>query len=607
MNSAPAAPVQQPPPDSAQKSRNDLLKNLKSTDTHYTSLFRNLVELKVKSATEEDDKGQPIPNAGPDLEFQKWWSFFYEAPCPISKPAPIKEPPADQLEVIEHCAEYSAKYGAEGERMLREQHVLDGAQGKYTFNLNFLNLHSPYHSFYQQQVKANQLALGYYPPAPLMTVELPPGFVHEDAPKTDMVAPVSLIDPCTSQSIHPVQSSVCFQIPASTTELTAHPSAVAALDDEAPGSFNTAVPTPPAPPRIQTDLQLERKEKKSATGKIAENAPRTGVRVVIAAREIEAGIELWRAVENEVANEGNDGADPVHDRKQKDVDLGADQARDQAQKSILGQVQNDEYDLVCARAVMSPRRRDDFKFSFPSQYEVTQVFMIRDDSLPVFLDSFLFRPFSTNVWVALLIMLFILVLLYTLFRFFEFRGTETRTKTKMRAAGRLLPLWVEWWLAISSILCTIDIIYTTFRPYTNRGGYLEKLFEPWNIYADVDLRYAEWDDLVTMATGRVMAIEVVMNLVTLILARRESRHTVLLAFTTSAFVFWKTFWYMVLYIRQPEGTREYIRPGTGWLAEFIVFWVADGFWCAVPLAVMVALWNRLARHEYEFVSTKDLA
>ncbi|CAJ0571845.1 unnamed protein product, partial [Mesorhabditis spiculigera] len=422
---------------------------------------------------------------------------------------------------------------------------------------------------------------------------------------------------------------------------------------------------------------------------------------------------------------------------------------------ILGQVQNDEYDLVCARAVMSPRRRDYFKFSFPSQYEVTQVFMIRDDSLPVFLDSFLFRPFSTNVWVALLIMLFILVLLYTLFRFFEFRGAETRTKmgeyrlltssttqipvcpyeyydrcdrifeeifakyppiigsyqklaqdefvrkhpyplvafawlpghritseystltdrqfhshtvdlhydpiyppvsiqqlptktaftlrqlsvifyvllgalgisllalvveinfsylklqlgrpTKMRAAGRLLPLWVEWWLAISSILCTIDIIYTTFRPYTNRGGYLEKLFEPWNIYADVDLRYAEWDDLVTMATGRVMAIEVVMNLVTLILARRESRHTVLLAFTTSAFVFWKTFWYMVLYIRQPEGTREYIRPGTGWLAEFIVFWVADGFWCAVPLAVMVALWNRLARHEYEFVSTKDLA
>ncbi|CAJ0557983.1 unnamed protein product, partial [Mesorhabditis spiculigera] len=95
---------------------------------------------------------------------------------------------------------------------------------------------------------------------------------------------------------------------------------------------------------------------------------------------------------------------------------------------ILGQVQNDEYDLVCARAVMSPRRRDDFKFSFPSQYEVTQVFMIRDDSLPVFLDSFLFRPFSTNVWVALLIMLFILVLLYTLFRFFEFRGAETRAK-----------------------------------------------------------------------------------------------------------------------------------------------------------------------------------
>ncbi|CAJ0963336.1 unnamed protein product, partial [Mesorhabditis belari] len=177
----------------------------------------------------------------------------------------------------------------------------------------------------------------------------------------------------------------------------------------------------------------------------------------------------------------------------------------------------------------------------------------------------------------------------------------------MRAGGRLLPAWVEWWLAVSSILCTIDIVYTMFRPHTNRGGFLETIFEPWNIYADVDIRYAEWDDLVTMATGRVMIVEIIMNLAALILVRRESRHAVLLTFTTSAFVFWKTFWYMVMYIRQPDGTRPYLNPNSNWIVQFVVFWVADGLWCAIPLAVMIVLWNRLARHEYEFVSTKDLA
>ncbi|TKR89578.1 hypothetical protein L596_013658 [Steinernema carpocapsae] len=159
---------------------------------------------------------------------------------------------------------------------------------------------------------------------------------------------------------------------------------------------------------------------------------------------------------------------------------------------------------------------------------------------------------------------------------------------------KILPLWIEIWLIVSTILCTLDVIYTMLRPWTTRGGSLENVYYFWNIYSDVDLRYADAKDLVTMATGRIMIVELVMNIVAILMDRRGSRHTVLTAFTSSAFVFWKTLLYMVLYIRQPEGTPTYLAEDASYMRIFWVFWVADGFWLVLPFAVMVALWNQLA-------------
>ncbi|GMT13923.1 hypothetical protein PFISCL1PPCAC_5220 [Pristionchus fissidentatus] len=165
--------------------------------------------------------------------------------------------------------------------------------------------------------------------------------------------------------------------------------------------------------------------------------------------------------------------------------------------------------------------------------------------------------------------------------------------------GSLLPKWVVIWLVVSTVLCVMDVFYTMMRPMTNRGGgVLATLYEPWNIYADVDYRYADKADLVTMATGRVMTIEIVMNIAAIFMNNRQSRHTVLTVFTSSAFVFWKTVWYMVLYIRQPEGTPEFINPEASLLRQIIVFWIADGVWVIAPLLVMIALWDRLAKNDY---------
>ncbi|VDK19586.1 unnamed protein product [Anisakis simplex] len=149
----------------------------------------------------------------------------------------------------------------------------------------------------------------------------------------------------------------------------------------------------------------------------------------------------------------------------------------------------------------------------------------------------------------------------------------------------ILPKWIVAWLWISTVICLLDVAYTMLRPMTLRGGALG------NIYSDVDLRYADEKDLVTMATGRVMLLEIVMNIVALIMVR--SKHADLTAFTSSAFVFWKTLLYLVMFIAPPEGYQSYLLEEAGFWRLFWVFWIADGVWVVMPLAVMCALWRRI--------------
>lgn len=103
-----------------------------------------------------------------------------------------------------------------------------------------------------------------------------------------------------------------------------------------------------------------------------------------------------------------------------------------------------------------------------------------------------------------------------------------------------IPFWIEVWLGASAVICTLDVLYTMLRPITTRGGELACFYSLCragiffirakrlgNIYADVDLRYADPNDVVTMATGRVMIIEIVMNLVALVLVSRSTQELIL--------------------------------------------------------------------------------
>ncbi|CAI5442066.1 unnamed protein product [Caenorhabditis angaria] len=166
----------------------------------------------------------------------------------------------------------------------------------------------------------------------------------------------------------------------------------------------------------------------------------------------------------------------------------------------------------------------------------------------------------------------------------------------------VLPLWVTIWLLASGVICLLDVIYTMFRPYTNseKGFILNTLFYGWKLYSSVDVRYAKTNDIVTCSTGRVMLIEIALNFIAVFLAWKRSRHALLLAFTTSALVFWKTFWYLSLYIAPPAGNPPFFTNQYGYLGMTLIFWIPNGVWVVLPFCVMIALWNKLALPiEYE--------
>ncbi|KJH51240.1 hypothetical protein DICVIV_02605 [Dictyocaulus viviparus] len=164
---------------------------------------------------------------------------------------------------------------------------------------------------------------------------------------------------------------------------------------------------------------------------------------------------------------------------------------------------------------------------------------------------------------------------------------------KKTSRKRYLPLWIEIWLVVSSTLCFLDVIFTMLRPHTTEG-FLAVVFYGWNLYASVDVRYADTKDIVTCGTGRVMLIEIVLNLVALYMSRHHSRHTLLTAFTTTAFVFWKTLWFLTLYIMPPPGNKAYFTEDSTYLQLLFIFWIPNGIWVAVPFIVMLSLWNKLA-------------
>ncbi|CAI5441362.1 unnamed protein product [Caenorhabditis angaria] len=160
----------------------------------------------------------------------------------------------------------------------------------------------------------------------------------------------------------------------------------------------------------------------------------------------------------------------------------------------------------------------------------------------------------------------------------------------------VLPSWISWWLIFSGVVCTIDVLYTMNRPYTNDRSqpFHSFVFAGWHLYSNVDRQYRETNNLVTTTTGRVMLLECFLNFLAVGMANARSRHAILLAFTTNLMVWWKTVMYFTFFLNPPAGTEELFNQNYSYFQMFMIFWVPNGIWMVFPTLILIVLWNRLA-------------
>uniref|UniRef100_A0A1I7TSM1 PBPe domain-containing protein n=1 Tax=Caenorhabditis tropicalis TaxID=1561998 RepID=A0A1I7TSM1_9PELO len=94
---------------------------------------------------------------------------------------------------------------------------------------------------------------------------------------------------------------------------------------------------------------------------------------------------------------------------------------------MLGDIQKGRLDMACGRFRMTADRAHILNFTYPTQFEVNQVYLITDTQKSEDV-GFLFRPFSTIVWLLLIITILVVFLIFFVLRAIEFRGKENILK-----------------------------------------------------------------------------------------------------------------------------------------------------------------------------------
>ncbi|KAI6181548.1 hypothetical protein M3Y98_00840800 [Aphelenchoides besseyi] len=155
--------------------------------------------------------------------------------------------------------------------------------------------------------------------------------------------------------------------------------------------------------------------------------------------------------------------------------------------------------------------------------------------------------------------------------------------------SRPLPKWIECWLFFSTITCAFDAAYTFLWPKSQDGGAWTVIFYFWHLYSTVDTRYKDPTDEVLRSHEQMMLVEIVINLIAVVSNHRYSPHTKLVAFMVSAFTFWKTVAYLLMYVNG----KTYLNPAAPTWKVISVFWIPNSLWIIVPLILMRSLWHRL--------------
>uniref|UniRef100_A0A8R1HU24 Uncharacterized protein n=1 Tax=Caenorhabditis japonica TaxID=281687 RepID=A0A8R1HU24_CAEJA len=95
---------------------------------------------------------------------------------------------------------------------------------------------------------------------------------------------------------------------------------------------------------------------------------------------------------------------------------------------MLGDLQSGRLDMACGRFRMTTDRAHIVTFTYPTQFEVNQVYLINDPQRSEDV-GFLFRPFSNIVWMLIICSVLIVSLVFFVLRVVEFRSSTENVQS----------------------------------------------------------------------------------------------------------------------------------------------------------------------------------
>jgi adiponectin receptor len=109
------------------------------------------------------------------------------------------------------------------------------------------------------------------------------------------------------------------------------------------------------------------------------------------------------------------------------------------------------------------------------------------------------------------------------------------------------PLWIKIWLFASSLVVCWDFSFVLNRPDSMKGGPLNFLFKPYELYVTIDTMYGDLNDRFVVLQSYLNIIEVIMNFIAFFLLISKSKSAQFAGSFLAIFSLSCTFWKTVLY------------------------------------------------------------
>lgn len=176
--------------------------------------------------------------------------------------------------------------------------------------------------------------------------------------------------------------------------------------------------------------------------------------------------------------------------------------------------------------------------------------------------------------------------------------TDLLTKKRNKVTStdnNTLATWCYLWLAISSLVVVWDAAFVLLRPISMKGGVLEKLWLPYQLYITIDKLYGDMNDAFGKGQSAVNLIEVTLNAIGLYLysqdqhTKSQQRRGLVVLLVSLSATCAKTILYAFYdYFHVPSNTAH-----NDWLTYVTLYIIPNYLWIVVPALCIVHIGSKL--------------